>query len=169
MGLGAVPPELILNIARFLHLRRDVNALARVNQYLYAILDPVLYHGSAKRLSGYVLQWATRNDSVQTVKKALQYGAYPNAVEIGENCALRFAVEHGHLAIVKLLLDHGAIIRDPMILGTAALHGFDEITKLLLDHGASPNAVACQGKTPLLLAAQKGSETTFALLLQRGA
>ncbi|KAM0483609.1 hypothetical protein ACHAPX_002101 [Trichoderma viride] len=162
-GLDALPTELVDQIARSLPQLRDVNALAKVNQRFFAILDPVLY----RLLSSHALEWATRKDSVETAKKALQYGAQPNAVEMGRDCPLRYAVAQGRLPIVRLLLDHGATIRDPMILGTAAFRGFDEIAELLLDHGASPN-VRCEDKTPLQYAAQKGNESTFTLLLQRG-
>ncbi|PKK44822.1 hypothetical protein CI102_11857, partial [Trichoderma harzianum] len=54
-------------------------------------------------------------------------------------------------------------------MGTAAVHGFDDIIKLLLDSGADANALGYLGKTPLLFAAQEGNESTFELLLKRGA
>jgi ankyrin repeat protein len=168
MGLDALPTELICHIARFLHSPRDVNALVRTNQRFYAILDPVLYKCTAKLLSGHVLHWAAKKDSIETAKKVLQCGAHPSTIEAGEQCALRLAVIHGRLPIVKLLLNYGTLIRDPMILGTAAFNGDDVITELLLSHGASPNVV-CDGKTPLLIAAQQRNESTFTLLLQRGA
>ncbi|KAM0511528.1 hypothetical protein ACHAPE_009781 [Trichoderma viride] len=170
MGLDALPTELVDQIARSLPRPRDVNALAKVNQRFFAILEPVLYRleCNGKPLSKHALKWATRKDIVETAKKALQYGAQPNAVEMGWDCPLRDAVAKGRLPIVKLLLDHGANIRDPMILGTAAFHGCDEIAELLLDHGANPNAT-CESKTALLTAVEMGQESTFTLLLQRGA
>lgn len=170
MGLGALPTELVDQIARSLLRPRDVNALAKVNQGFFAIINPILYklEYNDKPVSNYALEWAVGKNNVETARKALQYGAQLNAIERGRDCPLRYAVAQGHLPTVKLLLDHGATIRDPMILGTAAFRGFDEIAELLLDHGASPN-MGCEDKTPLLYAVEKGNESTFTLLLQRGA
>lgn len=168
MALDALPTELVHLIARSFHLERDINALARVNRRFNAIFNPALYKRNAKRLSSYLLQWATKQNSPGTAEKALQCGADPNEVKWGEQSALQFAVTHGRLLVVKLLLDYGAINCGPMILTTAASHGFVEMVELLLDHGANPNATSLS-QTPLMFAAERGHESTFTLLLQRGA
>ncbi|KAL7918360.1 ankyrin repeat-containing domain protein [Trichoderma austrokoningii] len=163
MGLDDLPPELIHQITGFLPRRRDVNALAGANQHLHALLDQVVYKRQAKTLSPSIFEWAAAKNSVETARKALQYGIDPNGSFRRGKSALKTAVYHDHLPIVKLLLDHGALIRDPMILGAAAFQGLDEMAELLLDHGASPDTMS------LRFAANKGHESVFTLLLERGA
>ncbi|EHK26310.1 uncharacterized protein TRIVIDRAFT_137356, partial [Trichoderma virens Gv29-8] len=140
MKLDAIPPELVHNIADFLDRQSEINALARCNGRLYAITNPYLYRKNAKFFHSDALAWAAKTGNIETAKKALQYGADPNASQKGEYVPLRWAVSQGHRDIVRLLID-----------------------------GADANALGYLGKTPLLFAAQEGNESTFELLLERGA
>ncbi|EGR47799.1 uncharacterized protein TRIREDRAFT_63653, partial [Trichoderma reesei QM6a] len=169
MKLDAIPPELLTTIADFSSTHRDTNALARCSSRLHAILNPLLYRQNAKSSHSDALAWAARTGNMATANKALAYGADPNASKRGEFGALRWAVAQGHLDIVRLLLEHGASLRDSMLIVTAAGRGFDDIARLLLDNGADVNALGYLGKTPLLFAAHEGNERTFDLLLRRGA
>ncbi|PTB69775.1 ankyrin, partial [Trichoderma citrinoviride] len=179
MNLDAIPPELLTTIADFLPAQRDTNALARCSSRLHAILDPLLYRQNIKSSRSDALAWAAKTGNIQTVRKALSYGADPNnnhnnassssPPKRGDFGALRWAVAQGHLDIVRLLVERGASLGDSMLVVTAARHGFDDILSLLLDHGADVDALGYLGKTPLLFAAQEGNESTFDLLLRRGA
>jgi uncharacterized protein len=88
----------------------------------------------------------------------------------GESALMTAAIK-GDLEGVQLLLDHGAKVDQP---GWDALHyaatgPAPSVVKLLLDRGAAIDAPSPNGSTPLMMAAQYGSEDAVKLLLQRGA
>ena len=76
-----------------------------------------------------------------------------------ERTPLLHAVGHGHEAIVRLLLDHGAAVNRSGVHGESitplhkvAFEGHDRIAQLLLDKGANKDAKDDKGKTPATLA-----------------
>ncbi len=92
------------------------------------------------------------------------------ANDVGET-ALMLAALAGDLDISRRLLDRGARVQRP---GWSPIHyaasgPSTELTRQLLDLGATVDAVAPNGTTPLMLAAQLGPEATVTLLLERGA
>ena len=94
-----------------------------------------------------------------------------NALNLVGESALMIAAIKGDLTSVKLLLDRGARINQP---GWTALHyaasGPESSTvEWLLDRGAEVDALSPNGSTPLMMAAQYGSEASVDLLLARGA
>ena len=94
-----------------------------------------------------------------------------NALNLAGESALMIAAIKGDLASVKLLLDRGARLNQP---GWTALHyaasGREPKTvEWMLDRGAEVDALSPNGSTPLMLAAQYGSEVSVDLLLARGA
>jgi len=94
-----------------------------------------------------------------------------NALNLAGESALMIAAIKGDLASVKLLVDRGARINQP---GWTALHyaasGQEPNTvEWLLDRKAEVDALSPNGTTPLMLAAQYGSEVSVDLLLARGA
>ncbi len=96
---------------------------------------------------------------------------------------LSLAVKHGHIEIVRLLLDRGAdvdertmleAVEEPTLswgypLWYAALAGQRDITELLLDRGADPNANVYASGWPLSNAWDHKDESVKRLLLARGA
>jgi hypothetical protein len=86
---------------------------------------------------------------------------------------LLYAVERGHEAVVKLLLEKGAQLEPkgyaqaPLLL--AAKNGREAVVKLLLEKGAQLDSKDNYGRTPLSLAAEIGREAVVKLLLEKGA
>src|SRR5580765_383823 len=83
----------------------------------------------------------------------------------------RMAAMKGDLAAAELLLARGAKVNQP---GWLALHyaatGPDaKVVQLLIDRGAEIDAASPNDTTPLMMAAQYGSEASVDLLLARGA
>ncbi len=83
------------------------------------------------------------------------------------------AAGRGNLAIVRLLLDRGAVHfqewDDHTLLAEAARHGHLEVAQLLIDRGADLHAVGRDGLTPLAWAAREGRHEVAAMLRRAGA
>lgn len=73
--LSDLPPELILCVATFLTSDRDVSAFARAGRPLYDLLKPYLYRRNASHGCSSALWWAVPRARVDTVRRALAYGA----------------------------------------------------------------------------------------------
>lgn len=94
-----------------------------------------------------------------------------NALNQAGESALMMAALKGNLNGAQLLLARGAKVNQS---GWSALHyaaaGPDpKVVQLLLDHGAAIDAASPNGTTPLMMAAQYGSEASVDLLLSHGA
>jgi len=110
--------------------------------------------------------------SAKTAKLLLaQPGIDVNLLNNAGESPLMMAALKGDMSAAQLLLERGAKVNQP---GWSALHyastGPDAaLVKLLLDRGAELNAGSPNGTTPLMMAAQYGSEDSVSLLLARGA
>ena len=87
--------------------------------------------------------------------------------------ALHSTALRGHVGVVRLLLDGGAIIDALNDVGRTPLHwaargGHLEVIDLLVSRGAALEAVDEDGWTPLYLAAYGGEERAAARLLELG-
>ena len=91
--------------------------------------------------------------------------------------ALHYAAQHGHLAIMALLLEQGRADANAAACGCTPLHraaygGKLAACRMLLDNGARldlPDATTGDRRTPVLKAAWQGHAGVVALLLERGA
>jgi RNA polymerase sigma factor (sigma-70 family) len=101
------------------------------------------------------------------------YGSY----YAGSGAPLKNAAVGGHLAIVRLLLQHGA---DPNLpeehiaprghaLYAAVYNGHHEIARLLLEHGAYPNAPVESSADAVWIAIRRGDRRMLELLASYGA
>ncbi|KAJ5586944.1 uncharacterized protein N7459_002709 [Penicillium hispanicum] len=116
MPLLALPNELLFCIASHLETQsrdshrqsqRDLNALPRVNRRCYSLFNPRLYAYNIAKFpdNGWRggLRWACKHGQLQTVLKFLEQGA--NFLASKDNYyPLVLAVDHGHVAIVNLLI-----------------------------------------------------------------
>ena len=115
---------------------------------------------------------AMQEHSLRAAKMLLaQPGLKIDALNAAGESALMMAALKGETEGVKLLLERGATVNQP---GWSALHYAasgpePEIVRTLLERGAEVDAVSPNGTTPLMMAAQYGSEDSVKLLLARGA
>ncbi|KAI0805423.1 ankyrin repeat-containing domain protein [Xylaria sp. FL0064] len=97
---------------------RDVASVARTCKVLCHIATTLLYrHNISEHLSS-ALIWASRNNQIRTVQKALAFGADVNTFGLvgptnGQHDStygtpLHWAARRGHDDVVRLLLDHNA-------------------------------------------------------------
>jgi ankyrin repeat protein len=148
-------------------------------------------------------------DHLEYIRFLLDHGANPNArvadgapkshstltrtiftmqwfFEEGATAFVR-AAQSGDVALLRLLLSHGADPRIPTSFGDTALSAAAgigwvegvtqeqspresfEAVKLLLDLGLDPNSVNGDSRTPLMGAAHKGRTDVIQLLMDRGA
>ena len=119
---------------------------------VFFCLTPAMSHAGA-------IHDAAKKGDVAGIVIALDAGANINESD-GMATALFYAILGGKLEAAKLLIERGADVNAPSIMGTGPL-GLAvgkrnvELIKLLLDHGANPNSIVGKG-TVLHLAAEGG-------------
>lgn len=118
------------------------------------------------------LTMALQEGSPKIVKLLIDRPAVDiNALNGAGESPLMMAALKGDMAAAQLLLDRGAKVNQP---GWSALHYAasgpePKLVQLLIDRGADLNAGSPNDTTPLMMAAQYGSEDSVNLLLARGA
>ena len=118
------------------------------------------------------LTMALQQGSSKTVKTLIDRpGIDINALNSAGESPLMMAALKGDMAAALLLLDRGAKVNQP---GWSALHYAatgpePKLVQWLLDRGADLNAASPNDTTPLMMAAQYGTENSVDLLLARGA
>ena len=95
--------------------------------------------------------------------KLLSDGGDPDHVYYGEGRLAMYAVSRGNVAIVRLMMNHGATHHngwhdDHPLVAEAARQGHIDAVRLLVAYGADVNAVGRDGKTVLDLATAGGRE-----------
>lgn len=73
-----LPNELLLEIAKHLPGRRDLNSFVKTCNTTWAIVNPYMFRQSALQ-DNYALLWATEQGMQSTVQLAIRYGADVNA------------------------------------------------------------------------------------------
>lgn len=138
-----------------------------------------------------LIEWCAYHGDVTAIRFLLLNGE--RLTTLGDNLDLNGAVFHGHIRLVRFLIEHGADVNHPLPdTGETPLHAalckagrpeFDDILDLLLGAGANPNVatkvdietgafmrdVRTKGETPLHRAAAFGSEKAITLLREKGA
>ena len=94
-----------------------------------------------------------------------------DALNAAGESALMLAALKGDLPAISALLKRGARVNQP---GWSALHYAAtgpqvQAVRMLLDRGAEINAAAPNDSTPLMMAAQYGTQASVELLIERGA
>ncbi|KAM3504809.1 hypothetical protein MY10362_003325 [Beauveria mimosiformis] len=156
--LDKLPAELLLEIARYLWLG-DMSHLARVNRWLYQVLDPILYLTDAKPYNQYALFWAAEHNLLTVAERALRagtpvqphndapsrlrpFGRLITEQELtaapcfrGLNTPLDIAAAAGHCAIAALLLRDLRSVSVRRAIYSAAEYDQVEMVDMLLRHG----------------------------------
>ena len=118
------------------------------------------------------LAMAMQERSLKAAEVLLSHPAIQiDALNQAGESALMMAALKGEIAGARTLLERGAKVNQP---GWSALHyaatGTEaSLVRLLLETGADVNAASPNGSTPLMMAAQYGSEDSVKLLLAVGA
>lgn len=118
------------------------------------------------------LTLAMQENSPRAAKLLLeQPGLKIDALNQAGESALMMAALKGDMPGVKMLLERGAKVNQSgwSPLHYAATGPEPDIVRLLLGRGAEIDATAPNGVTPLMMAAQYGSEDSVKLLLEHGA
>ena len=99
---------------------------------------------------------------ISTIQKFIDNGINVDEVRRRDHPALLLATSRGYTSAVKLLLEGGANLDSrtdntkSTALHLATERNYTGIVKLLLEYGADKNAIDEEGKTALIIAAQKG-------------
>ena len=99
---------------------------------------------------------------ISTIQNFINNGINVDEVRRRDHPALLLATSRGYTSVVKLLLEGGADLNSrtddtkSTALHLATERNYTDIVKLLLEYGADKNAIDEEGKTALIIAAQKG-------------
>lgn len=170
MSLCQLPPELQTLVAEHLS-EGDLNALARTSHHFHSIANPLLYLYNVKYSHRSCLFWAALKGNQPTVRLAMAAGADISASRPNGMTPLLQAVTCHQEAMVRMLLQLGAVPSDDDTnpLAMAALIGSVGITRLLLDYGTNVNTLDECHRTPLSYAAEIGHLTCIRMLIDAGA
>jgi hypothetical protein len=134
------------------------------------------YSASYPAITG--LHWIARFGLCDAAKEFLRRNGGEtcavNATDSNGEGSLMYAVQHGHCAMAKLLLDKGADVNAQggfygNALQAASSGGYEEVVRLLLDKGADVNAEGGHFGNALHSASYRGHEAVVRLLLERRA
>ena len=128
-----------------------------------------------------------KNGNIQYIRNAINNGMEINeALPNRRERAIHMAVRNGHVEVVRLLLDSGALIDKPDMDDYRPIHFAVnrehltekenpmnekqmDIAKLLIERGADLNKITNSGDSPLDLAARNGDLEMVKLLVENGA
>jgi ankyrin repeat protein len=136
-------------------LSESPSALCQASSHGHEVVARTLLDHGAK--IGTALVRAAGKGHKHVVELLLFYGAEVNASELSESSSpLCQASSHGHEAIARTLLDHGAKIGTALF--QAAEKGHKQVVELLLSYGADVNVVLDDvfGRSPLEAASASG-------------
>ena len=130
-------------------------------------------HAALGRPREVITPSAEVEERVRTIKRLIEAGADPNALNKNFQAPIYLAAMNGQLECVRALLANGAVIDSPVWptpLVTAALNCDDpEVLELLLENKAPIDRRSAYGAFPIHHAAYNGHVKMVAMLLDAGA
>jgi hypothetical protein len=174
MALLILPDELLFEIPKHIHRKKDLNALVRTSRQLQWEFKQCLYRFDKEHCASLILLWAVTQGETRTAQ-IFWTGRAGNPTKDNDlQALLQFAVENGRYAMVLWLLHKGADVNAPCdyfgnILQIASWLGNQEMMKLLIDQGAHVNALGGHYGSALQAASWAGSIEMMQLLLDHGA
>ncbi|KAF5973752.1 ankyrin protein [Fusarium bulbicola] len=161
MLLQDLATEIIEQIAQYLSVCSDLNALCQTNKRFHHIANDLVYREDAHWRCN-ALRWGSQEGLVSVVERSLDQGADVNyIINHDDETALFPAVQKQHWDIVHLLLARGADVHrrnkvgDNLVYIAVATGSYD-LVKLILDLGVDPNSHVEGDVPPLLLAVRRG-------------
>ena len=112
-----------------------------------------------------LLLFACKRGDPKSLRENLMNGTSADFIDADGHSPLFYAVAHGHVECVKVLLDAKAPL-DPKLVCYAV--EFPSILSLLLDANASPNG-SDKVQPPLIIAGMRGQSESMQMLLDAGA
>ncbi|GAB6022300.1 hypothetical protein CHUAL_014185 [Chamberlinius hualienensis] len=119
---------------------------------------------------------AVHSGEVEGVRFCLEYGARISQQESHLSTPIHMACSQGSLNLLKLMFElqpeeKDAAIQMPDMQGLTPLHyaamfNHVEITRLLINEGADPNVLDNDGRTPILLAAERACWAVIRALME---
>ena len=130
---------------------------------LYTMEQPVPYSANVQ---------VNRHPNLAIIRALIEHGADIRATDEMQTPPLAYAAQSGDVAVVDLLVKHGANVNEPHNgeppLIDAASMGDTKMMRYLLDHGADVNAINSNGETALIHTVRYARQSdAVRLLLER--
>lgn len=186
-SFGSLPNEIILLTANNLEDPSHISSLIRTSRHLANLITPLLHHHAVQdRGVMTALGWASMKGYTPLAKLLLSKGVDIDHSGPRSLSPLHYAAGGCHLAIMSLLIDHGAKIeaRDPIFARTP-LHmavytpesqtrapgAVPGVVQKLLQSGANPTSKSPSSQTPMHMAAMSrlDSRAVIDILVEFGA
>ncbi|OJJ67892.1 hypothetical protein ASPBRDRAFT_134355, partial [Aspergillus brasiliensis CBS 101740] len=165
-----LPVEVLQGIADWVPTAKALNNFAKSNTHLYQVVNPYLYRYDLEYCDGKTLTTAATLGQEARARLSLAAANKPSLRHIIQK-ALILAAQHGHKALVELLVSVEGI--DPDLpdeckrapLYYAAHEGHEAVLEMLLQLEVNPDREDGTMETPLGMAARRGNLGVMKLLL----
>jgi ankyrin repeat protein len=170
MSLSSLPTELLCDIWKHIHLKRDLSALVQINRRFYHVFHRWLYRFDREYCGSSALFRAAARNEMQTAQASLEERAnIPNDNDCLQ-VALQIAVKRCSCAVIELLIKHSVDLDLQAGLQIAIEHGSCGVVELLVANASvNLNVPIAYFGTLLQLASWLGDHEMVELLVEKDA